>query len=72
MGKPVLFELMDDFSTIMNTVPIENAADQICNRAAAAPSLDAAIMALANHLVVENARRKHAEAKLASIQAASK
>ena len=65
MGKPILFEVMDDFSIILNSESIENSAQKLIARAAL-ESNALAIDALARLLAIENARRKAAEAKLNS------
>lgn len=57
--------LMDEFHEIVNTVPAEDAVTRLVRHAATAGNV-AAIESFARLLVIESARRRHAEAKLAA------
>lgn len=58
-----LTKMMDDFTDIVNREPVEDASDRIIRYAGNAEAV-VAIEALARLLVIESARRRHAEARL--------
>ena len=62
--KPIpLVQCMDDFSRIVNTASVEDAAVLLVRQAGLAGNVTA-IEAFARVLVIECARRRHAEARL--------
>lgn len=66
MKKSPLFQLMDDFTNLLDSEAVENAANALISRAAIeTPALS--IEALARLLAIEVARRKGAEARLKRI-----
>lgn len=70
--KSPLFELMDDFAAIVNTEPVEKAPELMLNHAGRAQSTALAINALVRLLIIESARRRHAEARLLTVESESK
>ena len=60
-----LTKMMDDCTDIVNREPVEDASDRIIRYAGNAEAV-VAIEALARLLVIESARRRHAEARLSA------
>lgn len=60
-----LHAMMDKFYDIVNVSPAQDAAEKMLRHAGTAENM-VAMEALARLLVVESARRKHAEARLAA------
>lgn len=65
--KIKLTELMDELSDIVNTTPAVDCTDCLVRKASIAGNVPG-MEALARLLVLENARRRHAEAKYESIK----
>lgn len=62
-----LVQLMDEFASVVNTSPVQDAADKVV-RHAGTLATPAAIEVLARLLVLESARRRHAEARLGLLE----
>lgn len=67
MKKMELTELMDELSDIVNTTPAVDCPEHLLRKASIAGNVPG-MEALARLLVLENARRRHAEAKYESIK----
>ncbi|MBQ7607485.1 MAG: hypothetical protein IJU76_05895 [Desulfovibrionaceae bacterium] len=62
--KPInLTECMDDFTRIVNTEPVQDAAERLVRQAGIAGPV-VAIEAFARLLVIETTRRRYAESRL--------
>ena len=63
----LITQVMDEFSVILNSSPIEDAPERLVRQAGLAGNV-VAIEALVRLLVIESARRRHTEAKYAEAQ----